>query len=243
MSWQQSSDVLTPPLWLRVTRSGNSFSGYFSSNGVSWTQIGTGITISMGSTIVAGLAVCSRNNSALNVSTFDNVSVTGQWPYLPAAPTNLMALAGDGQVNLSWSSSVVADSYRVKRALVSGGPYTNIATNTITSFPDTTLTNGTAYHYVVSAVNGAGESADSPSASATPVSWQSPQLLPLIDGNQLQLSWPADQLGWRLEVQTNATGTGLGTNWVTLAGSAATNQMLIPMDAASGCVFFRLVYP
>jgi len=69
---------------------------------------------------------------------------------------------------LSWSASSGATSYNVKRSTTSGGPYTTIASPTTTSYTDTGLTNGTTYYYVVSAVNGAGESANTSQASATP---------------------------------------------------------------------------
>jgi len=38
-------------------------------------------------------------------------------------------------------------------------------------------------------------------------------------GNALDISWPADHTGWRLEGQTNAVNVGLSNNWVTVAGS------------------------
>lgn len=63
-----------------------------------------------------------------------------------------------------------------------------------------------------------------------------------MDGTNLLLSWPADRTGWRLEAQTNSPG-GLGTNWLTVPGSADTNQMTFPINTASSSVFYRLVYP
>ena len=71
-------------------------------------------------------------------------------------------------MGLSWTASSGAASYNVKRSTTSGGPYTTIASPTTTSYTDTGLTNGTTYYYVVSAVNAAGESANSTQASATP---------------------------------------------------------------------------
>ena len=82
-------------------------------------------------------------------------------PQPPAAPTGLTALAGNGQVALSWSASSGATSYNVKRSTTSGGPYATVASATGTSFTNTGLTNGTTYFFVVSAVNGAGESPNS----------------------------------------------------------------------------------
>jgi len=87
----------------------------------------------------------------------------------PAAPTNLVATAGNAQASLSWSASSGATNYRLKRSTTNGGPYTQIATPTGTSYLDTPLTNGTTYYYVVSAVNSAGESTNSAQVSALPV--------------------------------------------------------------------------
>src|SRR5947209_531253 len=43
-----------------------------------------------------------------------------------AAPTNLAASSGTASVALSWTASADATSYSVKRAVTSGGPYTQI---------------------------------------------------------------------------------------------------------------------
>src|SRR5262249_34390193 len=69
----------------------------------------------------------------------------------PAAPTNLKATGGSGQVALSWNASSGATSYNVKRSTTNGGPYTTISSPTTTSYTDTGLTNGTTYYYVVTA--------------------------------------------------------------------------------------------
>ncbi|GGH05716.1 SMP-30/gluconolactonase/LRE family protein [Silvibacterium dinghuense] len=66
---------LVAPYWVRVVRSGSTFTGYFSADGVTWTQQGT-VTISMADTAYIGLVVSSRNSSELCTATFDNVSIT-----------------------------------------------------------------------------------------------------------------------------------------------------------------------
>jgi hypothetical protein len=88
----------------------------------------------------------------------------------PTAPTGLVATAGNTQVTLAWNAAANAATYNVKRSTTSGGPYTLRQTGlTVRNFTDTGLTNGTAYHYVVSGVNSEGvEGANSAQASATP---------------------------------------------------------------------------
>lgn len=60
--------------------------------------------------------------------------------------------------------------------------------------------------------------------------------------NQLTLSWPADHTGWTLQAQTNNLSVGISTNWVDVAASAATNEVIIPINLTNGSVFYRLLY-
>lgn len=234
---------IAPPQWLRLTRAGDSFTAYRSADGVSWTQVGSPLTISMTPHVLVGLAVNSHQDGTLCQAWFDNVSWT---PALtpPAAPSWISATVGDGQAVLNWASSANAVGYNLKRSTTNGGPYAVVAANTsLTTFTNISLTNGTAYYYVVAATNAAGESANSTQISVQPVS-----AVPLtfsygVSGNLLQLSWPATHQGWRLETQTNSLVTGLGTNWVTVSGSAATNQIAFPISPTSPSAFFRLRYP
>ncbi len=62
------------PVWVKLQRSGNTFTGYMSTNGSSWTLIATR-DISMTTGATAGLAVTSKRNSTLNTSVFDQVSI------------------------------------------------------------------------------------------------------------------------------------------------------------------------
>jgi hypothetical protein len=64
-----------------------------------------------------------------------------------------------------------------------------------------------------------------------------------VSGGTLTLSWPADHTGWELQAQTNALNVGLSTNWSVVAGSTATNQLMIPVNSANGSVFYRMVLP
>lgn len=87
----------------------------------------------------------------------------------PATPSGVTITAGNTQATLAWSASVGATSYQVRRSTVAGGPYTTIASGiTSSGFTDTGLANGTAYYYVVAALNGTAASAASTEVSATP---------------------------------------------------------------------------
>lgn len=114
--------------------------------------------------------VASAVSSAGESTNSSQVSATPTTPAAPpAVPTGLQATAGNAQVSLAWTVSTGATSYHVKRGTTNGGPYTQVAAPTTTTDTDSGLTNGTTYYYVVSALNVAGESANSSQISATPV--------------------------------------------------------------------------
>ena len=67
-------------------------------------------------------------------------------------------------------------------------------------------------------------------------------LMPVYSGGVLNISWPADHIGWTLEAQTNSTYVGISSNWAAIASSFTTNQMSFPVDQSTQTVFFRLKY-
>ncbi|MDR9853357.1 fibronectin type III domain-containing protein [Paenibacillus sp. VCA1] len=75
--------------------------------------------------------------------------------------------SGDQIVKLDWAATG-AESYNVKRATSPGGPYILLANVKDTTYSDTTVTNGTTYYYVITTVNRAGESANSPEKGIKP---------------------------------------------------------------------------
>lgn len=63
------------PYWLKVTRVGNDFATYKSTDGGNWVLMHTK-NIAMGATVEIGLVVCAYSTSSLGSATFDNVLVT-----------------------------------------------------------------------------------------------------------------------------------------------------------------------
>ena len=137
----------------------------------------------------------------------------GASPTLPPVPSGLSATPGNTQVSLSWASSSGATSYHVKRSTTSGGPYTAVGSPTGDSYVDASLTNGTRYFYVVSALNSAGESANSSEVNATPTAPANPPPTPTnleaTAGNaQVSLTWSASTGATSYSVQRSTTSGG-----------------------------------
>jgi len=103
----------------------------------------------------------------------------------PLAPTGPTATSGNQQIALTWTPSLTATSYLVKRSTTSGGPYTTVGTSTTTSYTDTGLTNGTVYYYVVAAVNTAGGGANSTQVFAEPAA-SAPSVTIIVNPAQTQ---------------------------------------------------------
>ncbi len=113
--------------------------------------------------VVTAVSSSGESGNSAEVNATPQAAVT-----IPGAPTGLVATAGDTTVSLTWNAVSGATSYHVKRSTTSGTGYAQIAAPTSASFGDSGLTDGTTYYYVVSAVNSAGESANSSQVSATP---------------------------------------------------------------------------
>jgi hypothetical protein len=132
------------------------------------------LTALRGLMLAGCLALLAGCGAAANTAAANNSPAAVPAPPAPSnlsstPPTNLKATAGNAQASLTWSVSSGATGYHVKRATTSGGPYTQIGAPTSTSYTDASLTNGTMYYYVVSAVNSTGESANSVQVTATPI--------------------------------------------------------------------------
>lgn len=80
--------------WLRITRSGNNFSGYSSPNGVTW-YFAFSVNVTMSSCIEMGMYTESYNHVDISTGVFTNVSVTGGIPNRPVADTHTNATQVD----------------------------------------------------------------------------------------------------------------------------------------------------
>ncbi|HWD93449.1 MAG TPA: GH92 family glycosyl hydrolase [Verrucomicrobiae bacterium] len=203
-------------------------------NGVNSTSLWLPIaTIQNGANLVFNLTNAPSGwgtNAADAPPSFDNNLGSS----VPPTPTGLIAGAGKGQVSLSWDISLGATSYNVKRSTVSGGEValTNVSDRTYT---DVGLANGTAYYYVVSAVNTNGESANSAEVSATPIAQPILQLrMPFTNsatGDPGATVTASDSSSGGLSIVMNMFTNGAVAG--NLHGAAATGVTLLDSTARS----------
>ncbi len=136
--------------------------------GVTSPAIQTGLTA--GATyyyVVTG--VNSAGEGAASIQVTATTLTSPPAPTVPAAPTGVTATGGANQVTVSWSSVTGATSYNLYWSTASGvTPSTGTRIAGVTSpYVQRGLSAGTAYYYVVTAVNSVGESASSAQVTAT----------------------------------------------------------------------------
>ena len=142
---------ISAPYWVRVQRTGNSFSAFRSADGTTWTQVGTATTVTMASSIYIGLAATSHLSGTLGTSTVSNVSIsTAADTQAPTVPTGLSSSSVTAtSFTLNWTAStdnVGVTGYDVFRNGTSYG-----STTGATSLSITGLTTATTYAMTVRA--------------------------------------------------------------------------------------------
>src|SRR3989454_2458690 len=114
----QGCGSVTLPYWVKLTRSGSSFTEYGSADGVNWVQV-CPQTITMATNVYIGLAVSSRSTSTLATATFDNVSISSSSAPAPTI-TGVTATTGSvgSQVVISGTGFASAGLVTLNGALV-----------------------------------------------------------------------------------------------------------------------------
>jgi len=103
----QTTITGSAPAYLQITRSGNSFSAYSSTDGINWTYVvGTSVLMNMSGTMLAGLAITSANGGASGSATMDTVALSNTAPPPPVACPATWNCADIGNPTLSGSESL-----------------------------------------------------------------------------------------------------------------------------------------
>jgi regulation of enolase protein 1 (concanavalin A-like superfamily) len=179
--WRSTSGGLTdfrslhyavPRVWLKLTRTANSFQAWQSPDGVNWAALGAPLTLDLPATLLAGFAVTSHRDGTLCTANFENVSFPGGSAPPPAtvnAPASLTASTASGsQINLAWTDNATNETgFQLERS-TDNAAFTLVASPGVnaTSHNDTGLAAGTTYYYRIRAMAGSTASAYSNTASA-----------------------------------------------------------------------------
>ena len=163
---------------------------------------------------VAGSIGIVFTNGAEDQAKIDGIEIILQ---PPAAPANLTASGGNGQITLNWNAVPGVTGYNVKRSLSNGGPYTNVVSGiTATNYTNTVFTSGTTYYYVVSSLAGVATKAPTPLRRMQ--RQLSPEFLP--HGRPSILIVPLNPLA---AANVDADGTGQNNLFKYVAGLDPTN--------------------
>ncbi|HEU6446806.1 MAG TPA: hypothetical protein VFV23_00005, partial [Verrucomicrobiae bacterium] len=209
---------------------------------------------------LAGIGII-RGNVKADVGSIVNIGL----PTGNLTVTNNVELGGAVTVSIVTSNAPNCSELLAHNIIVDGTA-TLVVTNR-----GTNILNGTTFQLFNHAVNFTGGvtlPATDPSGTSTyvwnnnlttdgsiqlvsgginPVNTTPTNIVVSVSGGNINLSWPADHTGWRLQVQTNSLATGLSTNdadWFDVSGSTSVNSESIPINTnTNGAVFYRMVYP
>ena len=202
-----------------------------------------GGTLGGSGTVTGPVAVESGATLAPGTSAIGTLTINGS-----------LALNGNALFKINSSASPSNDEAVVSGALSVSGTGTLTVTNlgpALVAGDKFTLFNGPVANGNVLTVTGGGVSWTNNLALNGSIAVLSTSVLPTTPTNitltsssgSIALAWPYSYTGWLLQVQTNSLSTGLGSGWVTVAGSSATNRVILPVNPANPCVFYRLAYP
>ena len=169
-------------------------------------------------------------------------------PPLPAVPTGLLAMATNGQINLTWYASVGATGYNIYRSLIPGGFNTLLASDfAATNYTDTTAVPGVTYYYSLTATNLAGQSDFSSQANAIEPTAGPVFVSVSISGTNLIINSTNGTAGTRYVIlmSTNLVlspshWTVLATNAFSLGGKFSFTNSLNPTNPQQ---FYRIMLP
>jgi autotransporter-associated beta strand protein len=166
----------------------------------------------------------------------------------PAFATNVFAYYATNGFNTNVTITVVdANAYATNKLLLNG----TVIQSLISGVPSTTLTNfgvgsTNVIKVLVTAQDGLTTNLYTVNVTELPaftVNTNTFAISSSLTSTSLNLAWPADHLGWRLQIQTNTVDNGLGTNWSNWPNSTTVTNAVIPLNPANPAVFLRMVYP
>ena len=231
----------TPPNWVRLTRTNNTFTAYYSGDGNTWTQLGTPTNITMAVSAYAGLAVCAHNTN-LNTSLLENVSasfLTNAPPVISwVTPANNSTFIQPKTITLT-ASATDADGTVTNVAFFNGSTLLgNIASGVGNQF-SLTWSNAAVGSYTLSAraTDNSGATNQSPATIAIVVQPLTLTASGMQNNGQFVLTFQGENgQNYVLETSTNLTV------WTPAWTNAPTNEVLMytNVNATDRARFYRV---
>ena len=255
-NWLTGPESLTKagPGVMVLNNAANTYSGPTTVSAGTLALAGSGSIASSPSIVIAG-------GAAFDVSGLSSTFALGSGQTLGNSTSTAMlkgsAGTGSGIVSLIYASGTpslaVADGtltlsagtvFNVNNpgAALAAGTYKIISKSTAGTvagtLPPVTVSGGVAAGATVSLnlVNAELYLVVTPPVNTTPTNFTAS-----VSGNTLNLSWPANHLGWTL--QTNSVSLAASNQWFPYPGSTAVTNLTINIDSTKTNVFFRMVYP
>jgi regulation of enolase protein 1 (concanavalin A-like superfamily) len=134
VSVSTSGSLSAPPRWLRLDRSGSTFSAYESADGVTWTLVGTD-TIPMAAQIYVGVAATSHDNTRTTtaVATAPTIYTAAFAVAVPTAPAGQVGVAYQLAATASGQAGTVA--WSIASGALPAGLSINASTGVIAGVP------------------------------------------------------------------------------------------------------------
>lgn len=208
---------VTPPYWVKLTRVGNTFTGYVSPDGLAWTLVGSR-ELALPAQVYAGFAACSHQAGTLMAADFSGADINGS-SVPPAAPTDLRSsdLTYDG-VTLNWTdNSDTEDRFDIwawDMDTRHSEPYITARTGPNVTTARISLGSYRSYYIFVMAMRGNAESGPTGIDLRTPPDPHAPPNEPFaIDvmrwgTNALYVSWPdSSEFETGYEVERSSGGS------------------------------------
>jgi fibronectin type 3 domain-containing protein len=235
----QTNHDSTQPVWVRLVRAGNNVTGYYSTDGTTFTQLGATSNMPLSTDLYAGLAVTSHNNTATATADFTQVALA-PIPAPTATNTLVVKPAADGfSANLTWAADPYADSYNVLRSTTKGGPYNLVSSSVATnSYTDYIGTDGTKYYYVIQSVN---TTATGPNSNEAAITSGAPLVSTVNSTTNVQINWVAGINAASYSVARGTSRTGTFTDITPAGGLSSSTLTFTDTTATPGTLYYYVV--
>ncbi len=161
----------------------------------------TGSSTSYADTVLAGTSYYYRI-SAVDAAGTSTATAAVHATTVPAAPVLTATLISATQINLSWTASTGATSYKLESS-PDGSTWTALVSQSTLTFNNTGLTPDTAHHYRVFAINASGSSAASnlPATITTLLAPPAGFAAAVTTSTNINLTWTAvtDATSYKIE--------------------------------------------